>query len=220
MGAGPFKFVSRETAEDGSDAKVTFARNDKYWGQKPKIETLTAVQYKITDEAEAALKSGELDMAMGIGPLNGNQIQDLKFYYSDQFCVRHSNVIQHSILVFNNNRAPMDDIKVWQAVIHTIDKSNFLESEFAGLEQPVTQLLPISSPYCNVDLSPKWGYDIDKAQYLNCPEEADVILTNGAIAEIVVASIAGVALIGLLICMIYGERQGKPVFSAVRTEIN
>ena len=88
----------------------------------------------------------------------------MKFYHSSQFDVRHSDVIQHSLLVFNGNKAPMDDISVRRAVIHAIDKSSFLEEEFAGLEQPVTQLLPMSAPYCNVDLSPKWGYDFEKAR--------------------------------------------------------
>jgi len=169
IGTGPFKFVSKITKVDGSDEEVVFARHDDYWGQKPGIETLTAVQYESVEDVEAALKSGELDMAMGIGPLNAKQVQDLKFHHSSQFDVRHSDVIQHSLLVFNGNKAPMDDISVRRAVIHSIDTASFLEEEFAGLEQPVTQLLPKSAPYCNVDLSPKLGYDIEKAQLLNCP---------------------------------------------------
>lgn len=217
IGTGPFKFVSREVAGDGSDAKVVFQQNEDYWGQTPGIEYLTAIQYGTTDEVEAALMSGELDMAMGIGPLDPKQVQDLKFYHSNQFDVRHSDVIQHFLLVFNGNRAPTDDITVRRAIIHAVDKSTFLENEFAGLEQPVTQLLPRSAPYCNVDLNPKWGYDLEKAQLLNCPKSVSSTssLSTGAIAGIAIASIVGVGLIGLLVRMIQGERQGKPVFAPV-----
>lgn len=88
VGTGPFKYVGRETDADGSDRKVIFARNEDYWGKIPVIEFLTAVQYASTEEVEDALKSGELDMALGIGPLTALQVQNLKFYHSAQFDVQ------------------------------------------------------------------------------------------------------------------------------------
>merc|ERR1712127_532075 len=51
----------------------------------------------------------------------------------------------------------------------SVDKARFIKEEFAGLEQPVTQLLPFNTPFCNVDLNPKWAYDFEKAELLNCP---------------------------------------------------
>lgn len=213
IGTGAFKFSSRSVAEDGSDDEVVFEGNKDYWGQKPGIETLTAVQYGSVEEVEAALMSGDLDMAMGIGPLNAKQVQELKFSHSDMFDVRHSDVIQHSLLVFNGNKAPMSDIAVRRAIIHAIDKATFIEEQFAGLEEPVTQLLPMSAPYCNVDLSPKWGYDLEKAQLI-CEQgtleaSPNTNLTGGAIAGIVIAAVAVVSLLGLVVSMIQRERAGK-----------
>lgn len=60
IGTGPFKFVSREVAEDGTDSEVVFAAHEDYWGQKPGIETITAIQYASVEEVEAALMSGDL----------------------------------------------------------------------------------------------------------------------------------------------------------------
>lgn len=183
------------------------------------------MRYDDSEAVEAALKSGDLDMALGIGPLTAKQVQDIKFYHSDQFDVRHSDVIQHALLVFNGNKAPADDISLRRAVIHAIDKSTFLENEFAGLEQPVDQLLPQSAPYCNVELSPKWGYDVEKATLLNCPDislssaEAESSMSSGAIAGIVIASVVGVALLGLVARMIHGERTGKPMFTPAKSEL-
>ena len=220
-GTGPFRYVSREKAPDGSDAQVVFERNENYWGQVPGIETLTAVQYSDTDAVEAALKSGELDMALGIGPLTAKQVQDLKFFHSDEFDVRHSKVIQHALLVFNTNKAPTNDINVRRAIIHAIDKARFLENEFAGLEEPVTQLLPRSAPYCNVDLSPKWGYDLEKAQFLNCPPvlegSDDSDLSAGAITGIAIGGAVILFLGALVMRMIHGERTGKPLFPQTKS---
>lgn len=219
IGTGPFRYISRKPAADGTDSEIVFARHDNYWGPKPGIETLTAVQYSSTQEVETALMSGDLDMALGIGPLTAKQVQNLKFFHSDKFDVRHSDVIQHALVVFNSNRAPTDDIQVRRAIIHAIDKASFLEEEFAGLEQPVTQLLPRSAPFCNVDLSPKWGYDLEKAQFLNCPAEAsdDSGLEAGAIAGIAIGGVAILVLLGLVLRMIHGERTGKPLFAPPKT---
>lgn len=167
-------------------------------------------------------------MALGVGPLTALQVQDLKFHHSDKFDIRHSDVIQNSMLVFNGNRAPTDDISVRRAIIHAIDKAAFLENEFAGLEQPVTQLLPQSAPYCNVDLSPKWGYDIEKAMLLNCPDIVSLRgslndsngLSTGAIAGIAIASAVGVALLALVARMIQRERAGKPMFTPAKSELS
>lgn len=224
IGTGAFKFVSRNVAEDGSDGEVVFAGNEQYWGQKPGIETLTAVQYGSVEEVEAALMAGDLDMAMGIGPLSAKQVQEMKFRHSDMFDVRHSDVIQHSLLVFNGNKAPMDDIAVRRAVIHAIDKSTFIEEQFAGLEEPVAQLLPKSAPYCNVDLSPKWDYDLEKAELI-CAQGTlgsapSAELSGGAIAGIVIAATIGVAMIGLIARMIQRERSGKPLFAPAKSEIS
>merc|ERR1712013_640974 len=93
--------------------------------------------------------------------------------YTELFDVHHSDVIQHSILAFNSNKAPMDDISTRLAIIHAIDKASLVEEEFAGLQQPVMQLLPKSAPFCNVDLSPRLGYDLEKAKLLNCPAESN-----------------------------------------------
>ena len=227
IGTGPFKFSTRDAADDGTDREIVFEGNKDYWGQTPGIETRTVMRYDSVEEVEAALLSGDLDMAMGIGPLRATQVQNLKFIHSDMFDVRHSDVIQHSLLVFNGNKPPTNDISVRQAIIHAIDKATFLENEFAGLEQPVTQLLPFTAPYCNVDLFPKWGYDPDKSRLLNCPTETtkamtveDSGLSPGAIAGIIVACAAGLGLIGFVAKLIEAERAGKPMFAPADTELS
>ncbi|CAB9507387.1 Extracellular solute-binding protein, family 5 [Seminavis robusta] len=216
IGTGPFKYVSRDAhpEEEGKDAKVVFARHDDYWGQKTGIEQLELVHYPDQKAVEEALLSEELDMALGVGPLSAQQVQEIKFYHSDKFDVRHSEVTQHALLVMNTQKSPTDDISVRRSVIHGIDKSTFLEEEFAGLEQAVTQLLPLTAPYCNVDLNPKWSYDPEKARLLNCPAPVESSgISTGAIVGIVAACVVAVGSLVFAMHLIDKEKQGKPVFA-------
>jgi nickel transport system substrate-binding protein len=219
-GTGPFKLVTQETV-DGIDIQSVFASHDEYWGVVPDIDFLHLQYYENTEDVESDLLSGDLDMALGIGPLNAKQVQDLKFFHSDVVDVRHSDILQHSLLVMNTNREYTNDVNVRRAVIHAVDKAEFIENEFAGLEQPVSQLLPYTAPYCNVDLSPKLSYDYEKAVLLNCPLEPiqqNKSLGSGAIAGIAVAAVVIVALVGLVTRMIAGEKKGKPMFASVPEE--
>lgn len=169
-GTGPFKLATQVTdSSTGIDTEAVFARHDDYWGTVPSIEFLHIKHYETQADVEKDLLSGDLDMALGIGPLSASQIQNLKFYHSDKLDVRHSAVMQHANVIMNTNAPHTRDIKTRQAIIHAVDKSRFLKEEFAGLEQPVTQLLPYDAPFCNVDLNPKWAYDFEKARLLNCP---------------------------------------------------
>ena len=194
---------------------MVFARHDNYWGGAPEIEFLKIMHFDTTEDVEAALRSGTLDMALGVGPLTAQQVQGLKFYDSDKFDVRHSQVLQNALAVMNTGRAPTNDIKTRQAIIHAVNKAIFIEKEFGGLELPIAELLPLSAPFSNVDLSPKWSYDLDKAKFLNCPPpspEASAPVSDAMIAGLTLAGCVVAALVILVLRMISRERQGKPMF--------
>lgn len=231
IGTGPFKLAKKETNADGIDEAV-FARHGDYWGGVPDIEFLHLKYYETTDDVEAALLSGDLDMALGIGPLTPKQVQDLKFYNSNVVDVRHSDVMQHALMVFNTNATNTNDITTRRAIIHAVDKARFIKEEFAGLEQPVTQLLPFNAPYCNVDLSPKFAFDFEKAELLNCPvvqspmpppspslppytvglkSESDDV-PPWVVIVIVIVSLLFVAVCIFASLMYFREKQGKPIF--------
>ena len=223
IGTGVFKFMNRtkKTAINGDevDGEVVFARNDDHWGPQTGIRLLKVVHYETTQEVESALLSDELDMALGLGSLTAKQVFKFKSEHSDRFDVRHTDVLQHALLVFNSNRVPTNDIRVRQAIIHAIDKNKFIEDEFSSLEQPVGQLLPYNAPYCNVYLNPKWSYDLDKALLLNCPDPASISnsssdgLSSGAIGGIVVAAVVASGMVAFVVFLVSKERSGQPVFA-------
>jgi ABC-type transport system substrate-binding protein len=211
---GPFKFVNR-TYLPGSneevDEIVIFALHTDYWGKVPEIEYLKIKYYEKTNNVYKALEEEELDMVLGTGPLTSIQVQDIQFHNSTNFSVIRGEVLQNAILVMNTNREPTNDINVRKAIIHGINKAEFIDKEFAGLEQPVNQLLPLSAPYCDVDLNPKWDYNL----MLNCGggNDTNSSISVGAIVTIVIALFVALGLGGFVIHMIDHEKKGKPLFS-------
>ena len=158
-------------------------------------------------------------MALGIGPLTAQQVQTLKFHHSDKLDVRHSGVMNNAFAIMNSNGKHTNDIKLRRAIIHAIDKSRFIKEEFAGLEQPVSQLFPYTTPYCNVDLSPKWAYDFEKAQLLNCPtSDDDDDLPTWAIGVIATACVLFVAAVSVIGFMYFREKAGNPVFKTLENK--
>ena len=109
----------------------------------------TSSSYANTDDVERDLLSGDLDMALGMGPLSALQIQKLKFHHSETVDVRHTGVMQNHILVMNTGKEHTNNIVTRRAIIHAVDKARFIKEEFAGFEQPVTELLPFSTPFCS-----------------------------------------------------------------------
>merc|ERR1711953_1540558 len=53
--------------------------------------------------------------------------------------------------------------------MHAIDKASIVDAELAGSTVVADSLFPKDAPYCNVDLTPRWDYDIEKAKLMNCP---------------------------------------------------
>merc|ERR1719389_311593 len=73
----------------------------------------------------------------------------------------------------NAAKAPTDDIQLRKVVMHAIDKASIVNQELAGSAMVADSLFPKDAPYCNVDLTPRWDYDIEKAKLMNCPVVTD-----------------------------------------------
>merc|ERR1740138_561944 len=131
-----------------------------------------------------------------------------------------------SVIIMN-----IADINVRKTVVHAVNKGPIIDSELGGQETAVGQLFATSAPYCDIDLTPKFNYDLDKAQLLNCPDanptQAPVTFAPTRYSESVAAAkkeegmfivlFIVAAIVALLSCigifmMISKEKAGQPMF--------
>lgn len=52
-----------------------------------------------------------------------------------------------------------------------IQKNVIVEKELNGLAKTVDNIFPLEAPFCDIDLTPKWDYDLEKAAFLSCIEQ-------------------------------------------------
>lgn len=216
-GTGPWKYGGT-TYEGGNSSNPvdysTFDKNPSYWGGAPSLDSITVKRYASASAVKAAVDAGTLDVVIGNGVLAPADIKDIKDNDPD-YSVYFGPVLQNRMVILNGNKAPTDDIEVRKAIIHAVDKSTIIESEMNGMEEKEENLFPKTAPNCDVDLTPHWDYDLEKAQLINCPT---VTATNTAaaaaddddstVAWILVVVFAVLGVVGTCVMFKMGKKKG------------
>ena len=219
-GTGPWMFDSRtaNAANADHDDLVIFAANTAYWGGAPDIEKLHVVRHDSIADVEAALLDGTLDAVLGANVLAPETAKSLQ--YDARFEVLHGPESMTEAIIMN-----IADKEVRKAIVHAVDKNPIIENELSGFESPTGQLFSQSVPYCGADLTPKFDYDLEKAELLNCPDDGgnskkskkNKGLSGGIIALIVVLAVVVASLCAGLAFLVSKEKRGEPLFVEVKT---
>jgi len=187
-GTGPFQLFDRTTIECGEegetcDTQVIFKAHSDYWDGVPDIESLIINRYETSEEVKAALLSGELDLVWGSGVLPDADIAEIRDSedYQEDIKVFHTDDVQNVILLLNSGKAPLDDINLRKTIIHAINKQKIVQTDLAGLPTIVDNVFPLIAPYSDVDLTPRWDYDFEKATLLSC--EASLSSADSKLAK-------------------------------------
>lgn len=121
-GTGPFMISESNLPDD-----VTFVRNDAYWGELAKIDSLTFVSIPDDQARVSALLSGEVDIDMGItGQAVDRVKRDSNFHV---FSTPATRAMQWHLPW----EAPhFGDIRVRQALNHAVDNDQIIETVYGG----------------------------------------------------------------------------------------
>jgi len=203
---------------------VTMNRFANHWegAAARQVETIRFVRYADHAAVKAALLDGSLDMVVGSGPLTPTDIKEFLQTRQSTHTTYLTEPIINKNIILNAAKAPTDSLEVRKIIIHAIDKASIIDRELSGLSAAVDTLFPKDAPYCNIDLTPRWDYDLEKVKLLACTllptalvGDTDDDLAAGWIALIVIASVIGAAAVGVVIWLIVQEKAGKPVFAPI-----
>ena len=168
IGTGPYKIESWDAGQ-----KISLSSWDGYWGDKP---AYAKAEYQWRSESSvraAMITSGEADIAMGLSP--DDNIGDLGVDYPNNETVA---------LRMDANEAPLNDIRIRQAVNYAIDKEGIVNSLYQGKHQVAAQLVPEGIVGHNSGLK-GWPFDLEKAKSLVAEAKADGVDTSKQISLVV-----------------------------------
>lgn len=160
VGTGPFTLTEFTPGE-----RVVLTAYPGYWGkdddgiQLPYLDKLTIVPIPDSGQRVTALETGRIDLF---------QTADSKTIATAEkagFAAQKISGSSSTVILFNNAKAPFDNVKARQALAYAINKDLLNERLYGGVREPSYSAFATDSPYFNEDAeSPR--FDLDKAKAL------------------------------------------------------
>ncbi len=154
VGTGPFKFAGWDRGN-----QIVMERNDDYWGNVPKLSSVT---FKFVPEAGSRvimLETGEAHAIMAVPPTDIDRLDGVA-----DIDVVHQTSVRVIYLGFNLEREIFQDARVRQALNHAVNKDALINTIFSGVGEPSSApIVPAIFGYTAVG---PYEYDPDKAKEL------------------------------------------------------
>jgi peptide/nickel transport system substrate-binding protein len=139
LGTGPFKFKSYDQVQQVVDLEA----NANYYDGAPQIPLLRARAISESNQMQAELQSGRVDIAPLATSLSPDAISALGQYPTlavHQFVGSNLN-----LLTFNTSQPPLDNVKVRQAIAYAIDRESMIRDLIRGQGALAHSVLPEAS---------------------------------------------------------------------------
>lgn len=163
IGTGPFELKQYQ-----ADSRILFTRFEDHFGEKAKLKRLI---FSITPDPSvryAKLQKGDCHV-MAFPNLN-----DLSRIKEDpKLKVVEKPGMNIGFVAYNLDKAPLNNLKVRQALNMAVNKSDIIEAVFQGGAEPAVSFLPPTI----------WGYNGDLPEYEYNPEQAKALLKEAGFEE-------------------------------------
>ena len=143
-GLGPYTLTSW-TRSGTKDVQMVLTANPNYWNYPayPKTHTIIIKFYPDATSLAAAIQAGDVDVAYR--QFTTTDIQSmmtntaLKVYSSPGAFIQY--------LVINQNNAPYKDINVRQGIAAAVNRTDLIDTVFAGTATPLYSQIPVGMAY-------------------------------------------------------------------------
>jgi peptide/nickel transport system substrate-binding protein len=153
VGSGPYVFESWDTGE-----KVTFRRNENYWGTPPKIEK-RIYKFIINDRARIqAIRSGDVDMMIPAPEQYVDIIKEKDVTNKFKCLAYWSPGTPFFFVGWNADKPFFSDRRVRLAMTQMIDRKSMLQHLLKGSGKEITGPFYLYGPENDPNIEP-WPYD-------------------------------------------------------------
>ena len=153
-GLGPYLLTSW-TRSGTKDVQMVLTANPNYWNYPayPKTHTIIIKFYPDATSLAAAIQAGDVDVAYrqftttDIQSMMNNP--SLKVYSSPGAFIQY--------LVINQNKAPYNDINVRQGIAAALNRTDLIDTVFAGTATPLYSQIPVGMAYHSDSFKTAYG---------------------------------------------------------------
>ena len=161
IGTGPFKFKEWKRG-----SHIELVRNDNYW--KPGLPYLDGITFRIIPDAALralALETGEAHASQfdAVEPVDVQRLAALP--HLTMTTKGYEFVSPIMWIDINTRRAPLNDKRVRQAILHAIDREFILKNLFFGMGKVATGPIASTTRFYDTNV-PKYPFDPKKAEEL------------------------------------------------------
>jgi peptide/nickel transport system substrate-binding protein/oligopeptide transport system substrate-binding protein len=149
IGTGPWKLV-----EWKHDDYLLFSPNRSYWGGAPKADSLMARIIAEPSTAVAEFQSGNVDVLQ----VPQGEIRDWEEDVERKKLLVSTPSLELVYVAINTTRGPLADVRVRQALNHSVDRRVILRNLIAGRGDLAAGVIPPSLPGAD---KARIGYDFD-----------------------------------------------------------
>src|SRR6266404_4414857 len=139
LGTGPFKFKSYDQVQQVVDLEA----NRNYYNGPPQIQLLRARALSESNALQAELQSGRVDIAPLATSLSPDAIKALG--QNPNLSVHQFEGSNLNLLTFNTAEAPLDNVKVRQAIAYAIDRESIIRDLVLNQGTIAHSILPVAS---------------------------------------------------------------------------
>lgn len=156
VGTGPYLFEAWNRGDS-----ITLTANPDYWGPKPHFGQVVLKYFKDPTALNNAMLTGTINV---IGTVQAPESLG-QFEGNPKYDVIEGTTNGEVVLSFNNGKAPMNNLKVRQAVRYAIDHRALLDTCWAGYGTLIGSMVPPTDPWYE-DLTGLYPHDLTKAKAL------------------------------------------------------
>ncbi len=156
IGTGPFRFSSWNKG-----SKLVLEAFDNYVGDPISLTKASFIFISDPNTAIAAMLAGDID---GFPIFPAPESMDI-FANDDRFNVVIGTTEGETILATNNKATPFNNLKVRQAIAHTIDRKAIIDGAMFGYGTPIGSHFAPHNPYY-IDKVNTYPLDLEKAKQL------------------------------------------------------
>jgi peptide/nickel transport system substrate-binding protein len=156
VGTGPYVVAQRRRGDS-----IVLQQNPAYWGSKPAYKTVVLKYIKDPTALNNALLSNGIDVISTITAPDSIP----QFETDTRFTVLQGTTNSEVVLSFNGARAPLNDVRVRQALTLAIDRKALLATAWANRGTMIGSMVPPTDPWYE-DLSGYYPYDPARAKAL------------------------------------------------------